>query len=67
MMYRCDDPRALIAAEEDRACRFGDYYDETSTKYCPVCGAYEPDHFFMNDDEECVGCYECVHVVYDLF
>ena len=67
MIYKSEDPRALIAMEECRTDCYGDYYDECSTKRCPVCGAYEPEHFFMNDDEECVGCYECVHVVYDLF
>ena len=67
MIYRNDDPRAMIALEEERTGNYGDYYNDRDMKYCPCCGAYEPDHFFMNDDEECIGCYECVHVVYDLF
>ena len=27
---------------------------------CPVCGAFELEHYYINDDEECVGCSECV-------
>ena len=69
MVYKNNDRRALFTADEDKANYPVAYemYDESASQRCPCCGAYDPDHFFMNDDEECVGCYECVHVVYDLF
>lgn len=67
MRYRNDDPRAVIAMELERTGRYGDCFGEENTDTCPVCGAISPEHFFMNDDEECVGCYECLHRVYELF
>lgn len=72
MRYRSDDPQAVIAMEMERTSRYGegsyygDYYEDRADT-CPVCGAMSPEHFFMNDDEECVGCYECLHRVYELF
>lgn len=67
MIYRNDDPRLPDALDRELTGEYEDYYNERDIKYCPVCGAYEPDYFYMNDGEECVGCYECVHVVYELF
>ncbi len=67
MRYRNDDPEAVIAMELERTGYYGDCFGEENTDICPVCGAYAPEHFYMNDDEECVGCYECVHRVYELF
>ncbi len=70
MLYRNDDPRAILAMEEALTGNYGEdgYYSsyERDIKYCPVCGACEPDYFYMNDDGECVGCDECVHIVYEL-
>ncbi len=73
MRYSNDDPRAVIAMELERTGGYGDYSDYgdfcdyDGETVCPVCGAVDPEHFYMNDDEECVGCYECLHRVYDLF
>lgn len=73
MRYKNDDPQSIIAMEIDRTGCYGEadccgsFYEERETEQCPVCGAIEPEHFYMNDDEECVGCYECVHRVYELF
>lgn len=73
MRYRNDDPQAVIAMEMERTSRYGEGsgycgdYCEERDDICPVCGAIGPEHFFMNDDEECVGCYECLHRVYELF
>lgn len=67
MKYRNDDPKAIIAMELERTGNYGEFYGENDGQNCPVCGAFEPEHFYMNDDEECVGCYECVHRIYELF
>lgn len=67
MRYRSDDPQAVIAMELARTDNYGDSFEEDYMKKCPVCGAVSPEHFYMNDDEECVGCYECLHRVYELF
>ncbi len=67
MRYRSDDPQSVIAMELARTDNYGDGFEEDYTETCPVCGAVSPEHFFMNDDEECVGCYECLHRVYELF
>ncbi len=67
MRYRSDDPQAVIAMELARTDNYGDGFGEDYAETCPVCGAVSPEHFYMNDDEECVGCYECLHRVYELF
>jgi hypothetical protein len=67
MKYRNDDPKAVIAMELERTGYYGDFYNTDSDLKCHVCGATAPEHFYMNDDEECVGCYECLHKVFDLF
>ncbi len=58
MRYRNDDPMAAVAMNRDR-CREPDeeYYEE---EQCPVCGTYEPLKFYLNDDDECVGCTSCL-------
>ena len=45
---------------------YGDVYDE-DVKECPVCGALYPEKFYIDDDEECVGCDICVHEVDELY
>lgn len=67
MRYRNDDPQAVIAMELERTGYYGDCGYEENMDECPVCGAIAPEHFYMNDDEECVGCYECLHRVFELF
>ena len=27
---------------------------------CPVCGAEEPEKFYIDDIRDCVGCSECI-------
>lgn len=43
-----------------------DYYDKDINE-CPVCGALYPGYFYVNDDEECVGCEMCVTRITELF
>ncbi len=62
MIYSNDDPLAVLVMEADRTGRYGeDYYSEREVQRCPVCGAYEPDHYYLNDDEDCMGCSECLY------
>lgn len=60
MIYRNDSRDAVRAMELARTGYYGDY-DEGQSFSCPCCGAVEPDVFYVNDDEECVGCSECVY------
>lgn len=66
MIYRNQNPASIAAMEADRTESFGDYYDE-DIRECPICGALYPEKFFLNDDEDCIGCDFCVHSVYELF
>lgn len=64
MIYSNDDPMALLAMEESRTGNYGDDYipmDEDCHLVCPICGAREPEYFYLDDDEECIGCTECVY------
>lgn len=61
MVYSNDDPRALYAMERARTGNYGADYDDGVEYVCPVCGALEPEHYYLDDDEECIGCSECVH------
>lgn len=68
MLYSNDDPMALIAMEMERTGNYGeDFYDEPEALRCPKCGAYEPEYFYLDDDEECIGCTECVYKTDILF
>jgi hypothetical protein len=59
MIYSNDDPMALLAMEIDRT---GDYGDcDNDGEKCPICGFYEPEYYYLDDDEECIGCSECVY------
>ena len=69
MLYINSDPKAILAMEKARMgddYYGGDIYDEDINE-CPVCGALYPEYFYMNDDEECVGCAFCVSKVMELF
>lgn len=66
MIYSNDDPLAIVAMEIERTGSYGDYDDGSEMK-CPVCGAYEPEYFYLDDDEECIGCTECVYRTEVLF
>ena len=43
-----------------RTDNYGEYDAYDGEAVCPVCGAFEPEHYYINDDEECIGCSECV-------
>ena len=60
MVYSNDDPMALLAMERGRTGNYGDYY-EVGEQKCPICSAIDPDYFYLNEDEECIGCSECVY------
>lgn len=66
MIYSNDDPLSLIAMENERTESYGDFGDEVCEK-CPVCGAYEPEYYYLDEDEECIGCCECVYKTEVLF
>lgn len=66
MIYSNDDPMALIAMEIERTGNYGDC-DENDVCKCPVCGAYDPEYYYLDDDEECIGCSECVYRADELF
>ena len=55
MIYSNDDPMAILAMEMERTGNYGDC-DEYSAEKCPVCGAYEPEYYYLDEDEECIGC-----------
>ena len=59
MTYDNSDISALLAMELERLGNYGDY-DDTAQK-CPVCGAEAPEYFYLNEDEECIGCSHCVY------
>ena len=58
--YSNDDPMAILAMEIARTDNYGEYDSYDGETVCPVCGAFEPEHYYINDDEECIGCSECV-------
>ena len=60
MIYSNDDPMAILAMEIARTDNYGEYDSYDGGTVCPVCGAFEPEHYYINDDEECIGCSECV-------
>ncbi|MCD8180874.1 MAG: hypothetical protein LUF26_05275 [Firmicutes bacterium] len=66
MIYSNDDPMAILAMELERTDNYGDC-DESDNPKCPVCGAFEPEYYYMDEDEECVGCSECVYKTDVLF
>ena len=57
MIYSNDDPMAILAMEIARTDNYGEYDSYDGETVCPVCGAFEPEHYYINDDEECIGCY----------
>lgn len=68
MIYSNDDPMAIVAMEIERTANYGDYgYDDTDNIRCPVCGVDAPEFYYLNDDEECIGCTECIYKTDVLF
>ncbi len=69
MVYSNRNPYAAIAMEKARTGNYGNFddcYDE-DVRECPVCGALYPEKFFINDDEDCIGCDICIHAVDELY
>lgn len=64
MVYRNGDRKALSALERMRTGFYGDedfiICGENTVYDCPVCSAKTPRVFYINYDDECVGCSECV-------
>lgn len=60
MIYANDDPLSLLAMEEERTANYGDC-DYAEVEKCPVCGVYEPEYYYLDDNEDCIGCSECVY------
>ena len=59
MIYANDDPMAIPAMEHDRTGNYGDC-DEIEEQECPICHAIDPNYFYLDKNEKCVGCSECV-------
>ncbi len=60
MIYTNDDPMALLAMEMERTENYGSC-DDRHVSVCPVCKAETPEFYYMDEDEECIGCSECVY------
>ena len=63
-MYKNTDSAALYAMESHRTGNYGSDYPWGDDEYeeCPVCGAVDPEQFYLIDNE-CVGCSRCVKSV----
>lgn len=61
MTYANDRPDAIAAMERARTGNYGEdgYNDETYT--CPVCGAEDPDKFYIDFCGYCIGCSDCIN------
>ena len=65
MIYLNDDNDAIMAMEKNRTGFYGEYDNFeifSENKHCPVCGGESPEKFYINDNEECIGCKFCVYV-----
>lgn len=59
MIYSNDDPMAIYAMERERTGNYGDYNDQYEV--CPICGMHNPEYYYVNEDDDCIGCSECVY------
>lgn len=50
MIYSNDDPMAILAMEIARTDNYGEYDSYDGETVCPICGAFEPEHYYINDD-----------------
>ena len=68
MHLEINNPEMILAFEKAQAggCYGGDEFERGADE-CPVCGAMYPGYYYMNDDEECVGCEMCVTRVAELY
>ena len=57
MLYKNSDARAVVAMEIDR---LGEYPESECNEMCPICGRYNPDYFFLDMYNDCVGCSDCI-------
>lgn len=60
MIYSNNDPMAISAMERERTGNYGDCY-EVGEQKCPICSTIDPAYFYLDEDEECIGCSECVY------
>ena len=60
MAYRNDSPDADSAMEIARTGNYGYDYDNGDECVCRVCGSVFADFYYKNDNNECVGCNECL-------
>ncbi|MCD8391203.1 MAG: hypothetical protein LUD03_05145, partial [Firmicutes bacterium] len=64
MIYNKNGYDAVEAMERMRTGFFGEEdfcaCEDSYAYRCPVCAANAPRVFYINDDDECVGCSECV-------
>lgn len=63
MIYKNDDPMAVLAMERDRTGNYGNDYDIgfiDPEQICPECGTLYPDYFYYNDNDELIGCDHCI-------
>lgn len=63
MIYCSDDYDIRFANDRYISC---EDTEDAGGCYCPVCGAYDSEVFYINEEGRCVGCGECVHEVYEL-
>lgn len=63
MNYRYDDYRGVIACEDSRLYQGGEDDEKCDeTKICPQCGHENPEYFYCDSADDCIGCSECVTV-----
>lgn len=65
MIYNNNDPMAISAMEMERTGNYGDY--DAVEEICPACGARDPEFFYLDEDDECIGCTDCVTRTRTLF
>lgn len=51
--------------EAERTGNYGNDYDDTQ-QICSECGEYEPDYFYFNMENECIGCSHCIYKEYHI-
>lgn len=66
MIYNNNDPMAITAMEMERTGNYGDCYDAVEER-CPKCGARDPEFFYLDEDDECIGCTDCIRRTRTLF